>query len=161
MTLASRDPLAPPIIDPRYLSEPGDRETLLAGIAICEDILQAPALRQSAGKHFLMPENSDSLSRGERGSKAITENAHTLYHPVGTARMGLDAASVVDEELRVRGVQGLRVVDASVMPMIIRGHTQAASYVIGEKGADLVLAAAREHSARHAANAMNAAAPPA
>ena len=127
----SSDPLHKPIIDPRYLSEPADRETLLAGIGICEDILQAPALRQSGGKRFLMPAGADALSRYERDSKAITENAHTLYHPVGTARMGTDAASVVDEQLRVRGVQGLRVADASVMPGIIRGHTQAPSFVIG------------------------------
>ena len=74
---------------------------------------------------------------------ALETAAHTIYHPVGTARMGTDSASVVDEQLRVRGVQGLRVADASVMPDIIRGHTQAPSMVIGEKAADLLMQSAK------------------
>ena len=72
----------------------------------------------------------------------INKFAQTLYHPTSTARMGRDATSVVDPELRVRGVQGLRVADASIMPEIIRGHTNAPSIVIGEKAANLLLAAA-------------------
>ncbi len=89
-------------------------------------------------------------SRGPHGVSELTEEtleralntlSHTLYHPVGTCRMGADDASVVDPALRVRGVDGLRVADASVMPTIIRGHTHAPSVLIGEKAADLVRSA--------------------
>ncbi|HEY8914517.1 GMC family oxidoreductase [Lacisediminihabitans sp.] len=138
--LASSDPLAKPLIDPRYLSDAAgrDRETLMAGLAICEGLLQQPALRAVSGPHFLMPEGADAMTPAARDAIAIERHAHTLYHPVGTARMGSDAGSVVDEQLRVRGVDGLRVADASVMPMIIRGHTNAPSIVIGERAADLL-----------------------
>ncbi|MES2093024.1 MAG: GMC family oxidoreductase N-terminal domain-containing protein [Actinomycetota bacterium] len=148
ISLASANPLDAPLIDPRYLSDAGgtDRARLMAGLAICEDILTAPALRTTTGPHFLAPEGGDELAPAERDAVAVETAAHTLYHPVGTARMGFDAASVVDEELRVRGVQGLRVADASVMPDIIRGHTQAPSMVIGEKAADLILRSAASES---------------
>jgi choline dehydrogenase len=72
--------------------------------------------------------------------EALNTLSHTLYHPVATCRMGSDDASVVDPQLRVRGVDGLRVADASVMPAIIRGHTHAPSVLIGEKAADLIRA---------------------
>jgi choline dehydrogenase len=148
ITLASADPLAAPLIDPRYLSDTAgtDRARLMAGLGICEDILEAPALQTTTGPHFLAPEGADTLTRIKRDTLALETAAHTLYHPVGTARMGMDSASVVDEQLRVRGVQGLRVADASVMPDIIRGHTQAASMVIGEKAADLLLQSAKSGS---------------
>ena len=143
ISLASADPLAKPLIDPRYLSDPDgkDRRAILAGLGICEDILATPALRATSGPHFLLPEGADAMDRATRDETALTGYAHTLYHPVGTARMGSDAASVVDPQLRVRGVDGLRVADASIMPGIIRGHTQAPAYVIGEKAADLLIEA--------------------
>jgi choline dehydrogenase len=142
VTLASADPLDKAIVDPRYLSDPAgaDRATLLAGLEWCERLLQAPAMRQDTTGTLLMPPGSTHLSSADRLARAVADHAHTLYHPVGTARMGTDAASVVDPELRVRGVDGLRVADASIMPMIIRGHTNAPTIVIGEKAADLLLA---------------------
>jgi choline dehydrogenase len=147
--LKSADPLDKPVIDPNYLGDPdgSDRATLLAGLAVCERILAAPALAatRGAGK-FIQPAGSDSLSPAERDLITIEHHAHTLYHPTSTARMGSDAASVVDPELRVRGVQGLRVADASIMPEIIRGHTHAPSVVIGEKAADLIRTAQRQPS---------------
>lgn len=78
------------------------------------------------------------MTPSERHVLALERYAHTLYHPVGTARMGIDAASVVDPELRVRGVERLRVADASVMPEIIRGHTNAPAIAVGERAAELI-----------------------
>ncbi|MFD6177933.1 MULTISPECIES: GMC family oxidoreductase [unclassified Isoptericola] len=144
ITLASRDPFEKPLIDPRYLSDPAgkDRAALLAGLGVCEELLVTPALREVTTGAFVQPAGGEQLTRAERDEIALVDHAHTLYHPVGTARMGSDGAAVVDEELRVRGVTGLRVADASVMPTIIRGHTNAPAIVIGEKAADLLLGVA-------------------
>lgn len=141
--LASADPFAKPNIDPRYLSDPAgkDRATLTAGIRICHALLHAKAFDGSLSEGYLMPENADRLPVPELIQLAIDQHAQTLYHPIGTARMGTDPGSVVDPQLRVRGVAGLRVADASVMPNIIRGHTNAPSVVIGEKAAELLIAA--------------------
>lgn len=140
--LTSADPHAKPSIDPRYLSDPDGRDlqTLTAGLAACEDILAAPSLKALTTGRFVRPVGGERMSPEDRDRAAITRHAHTLYHPVGTARMGADPTSVVDPQLRVRGVDGLRVADASVMPQIIRGHTNAPSIVIGEKAADLLTA---------------------
>ena len=141
ITLASADPTEKPVIDPRYLSDPGgrDRATMLAGLEICSRILDAPALRSRRGERFIVPEGGEGMTVEQRCEEALTGASHTLYHPTSTARMGTDEASVVDPHLRVRGVQGLRVADASVMPEIIRGHTNAPSIAIGEKAAEFIL----------------------
>jgi choline dehydrogenase len=105
---------------------------------MCAQIAEAPAIKGLLGS-IARPRNAAELNE-DTLADALNANSHTLYHPVGTCRMGNDEASVVDPELRVRGIDGLRVVDASVMPSTIRGHTHAPSVLIGEKAADLIRA---------------------
>ncbi|WP_240274632.1 GMC family oxidoreductase [Mycobacterium ulcerans] len=138
ITLRSADPHAKPIIEARYLSDPGgvDRAAMMEGLRICARIAQAPALRGLLGP-VARPHNSSELDEATL-ELALTTCSHTLYHPLGTCRMGSDEASVVDPQLRVRGVDGLRVADASVMPSTVRGHTHAPSVLIGAKAADLI-----------------------
>ena len=140
--LASADPAAKAVIDPGYLTDPDgiDAATLLAGLAECERLIATKALGAVTTGGWVQPEGGELMSSEERAELSMRHYSHTLYHPVGTARMGTDAASVVDPELRVRGVRGLRVADASVMPTIIRGHTNAPAIVIGERAADLIRA---------------------
>lgn len=138
--LRSADPRDKPIIDPRYLTDPdgADRAALMAGLRMCAKIAAAPALEGVIGK-IARPLDATTLD-DETLERALATVSHTLYHPVSTCRMGRDDASVVDPELRVRGVDALRIADASVMPTIIRGHTHAPSVLIGEKAADLLRA---------------------
>jgi choline dehydrogenase len=136
ITLASADPAEAPVIDPGYLTAEPDIGRLAAGLKVAHRLLETEALRPFAGEP--MPPWTGSLD-DESLAAHIREHAETLYHPVGTCRMGSsDDDSVVDLELKVHGLQGLRVADASVMPRINRGHTQAPAYMIGEKAADLV-----------------------
>ncbi|GJF09010.1 putative GMC-type oxidoreductase [Mycolicibacterium cyprinidarum] len=138
ITLRTANPYDKPLIDPRYLSDDAgaDRQALMAGLRMCADIANAPALRGTIGR-VARPLDCNDLE-DDTLAKAVDFVSHTLYHPVGTCRMGSDDASVVDPELRVRGVTALRVADASVMPTIIRGHTHAPTVLIGEKAADLI-----------------------
>ncbi|HET6215199.1 MAG TPA: GMC family oxidoreductase N-terminal domain-containing protein [Micromonosporaceae bacterium] len=135
ITLASANPADPPVIDPGYLSSDADARTLIAGLRAAERFLQTKALAPFVGAPMdPWPGPSDDA----RLDEFLRERAETLYHPVGTCRMGSDPDSVVDCELKVRGVPGLRVVDASVMPRINRGHTQAPVYMIAERAADFL-----------------------
>ena len=138
--LASAHPRVHAVIDPAYLSDPDgiDEATLRPGFAACERLINAPAMRANTTGRYVMPIDGEKMTADERAEASIREYSHTLYHPVGTAAMGEDESSVVDPQLRVRGVQGLRVADASVMPTIIRGHTNAPAIVIGEVAADLL-----------------------
>lgn len=142
--LASADATDAAIIDPAYLSDADgiDRATLLAGLAECERIIDTAAFAELTTGEWVQPAGGAQMSAIERAELSVDQYSHTLYHPVGTARMGTDSGSVVDPELRVRGVAGLRVADASVMPTIIRGHTNAPAIVIGERAADLIRRAA-------------------
>ncbi len=138
VTLRSSNPADKPIIDPQYLSDDAgeDRAALMSGLRMCAQIADSPAMRGLIGK-IARPRGAASLD-DETLQTALNTLSHTLYHPVATCRMGSDDGSVVDPQLRVRGVDGLRVADASVMPAIIRGHTHAPSVLIGEKASDLI-----------------------
>jgi choline dehydrogenase len=133
--LRSADPLEPPVIQPAYLTDPHDLDVLLAGLRLARRIVAAPALAELAGEE--LGPGAAAQSDAELAAW-IRSNAQTIYHPVGTCRMGVDELAVVDPELRVRGLEGLRVVDASVMPTVNRGHTNAPTLMVAEKGADLI-----------------------
>jgi choline dehydrogenase-like flavoprotein len=138
ITLRSADAADKPVIDPRYLSDPEglDRARMMTALRALAKLVDAPPLRQLV-VGIQRPLDAEALDE-ETLERALETCSHTIYHPVGTARMGIDESSVVDPDLRVRGVEGLRVADASVMPTIIRGHTHAPSVLIGEKAADLI-----------------------
>jgi choline dehydrogenase len=138
--LASADPADKPLIDPAYLSDADghDAAAMIEGLMECDRLVHTSALQEHLTGGWIQPVGSEGMTPRERAELTLRQYSHTLYHPAGTARMGSDAASVVDPELRVRGVDGLRVADASVMPTVIRGHTNAPSIVIGEVAADLV-----------------------
>lgn len=139
--LGSADPLAAPVIDPQFLSHPDDVARLVRGVQRVREILRQPALAQLGGQ-----EVSDLASvHSERVLENWVRNrADSIYHPVGTCRMGTGPDDVVDSQLRVHGVQGLRVVDASVMPRITSGNTQAPTVMIAERAAAWVRAAVAE-----------------
>jgi choline dehydrogenase len=140
--LASADPAEPPVIDPGYLTAESDLRGLLAGLRIAERLCDTVALRPYVGAPMApWPGKVDDAKL----ATLVREHAQTAYHPVGTCRMGSDDAAVVDCELRVRGLDGLRVVDASVMPRIIRGHTHAPTVMIAERAADLIRASNYKH----------------
>jgi choline dehydrogenase len=137
LALNSADPRDPPLIQPHYLSDPDDLETLLAGVKTCRKILAARAFDGYRGEE-LFP--GESVQTDDELREFIRCRAETIYHPVGTCKMGRDLLAVVDDQLRVRGLRGLRVVDASIMPTLIGGNTNAPTMVIGEKAAGLILA---------------------
>jgi choline dehydrogenase len=138
LLLRSNNPQDRPYIVPRYLSEPGDLDVLLEGIRISREIIQATPFGPFRGPEVFPGEGVTNRLDLEQ---IVRRKAETIYHPAGTCRMGRDSRSVVDEQLRVRGVENLRVVDASVMPRLIGGNTNAPTIMIAEKAADLIQAA--------------------
>jgi choline dehydrogenase-like flavoprotein len=139
LTLASADPLAAPLIDPNFLAERDDVERLVRGFKLMRTILQQPALAGYRGRELPASAGAQTDAQIEQ---FIRGYADTIYHPVGSCRMGPKATDVVDASLRVHGVQGLRVVDASIMPSIVGGNTNAPVIAIAERAADLIKAAA-------------------
>jgi len=140
VTLASADPSAPPLIDPAFLAERDDLERLVRGFREMRRILAQPALARHGARELSPSANARSDAEIEA---FIRGHADTIYHPVGSCRMGNGALDVVDAELRVRGIERLRVVDASIMPTIISGNTNAPTIMIAEKAADMIEAPAR------------------
>ena len=135
VTLAEADPLAPPRIDPAFLSEPEDAARLVRGFRLMRHILAQPALAAHGGRELPV---SAAATTDEQIERYVRDHADTIYHPVGSCRMGPGPADVVDARLRVHGLQGLRVVDASIMPAIVGGNTNAPTIMIGEKAAAMV-----------------------
>ena len=135
--VTSPDPMKPPAIRPNFLSAALDRDTLVQGMRMTREIMGQPAIRPFVA-HEMNPgadvrSDADWLAFARR-------NGQTIYHPVGTCSMGQGPEAVVDERLRVRGLSGLRVIDASIMPTEVSGNTQAAVLMIAEKGADIIRA---------------------
>jgi choline dehydrogenase-like flavoprotein len=135
--LASPDPMAAPLIDPNFLSERADLDVLVKGFKAARNILNQSALKMLGGNELAKLASVQSDADIEA---YIRSNADTIYHPVGTCKMGAtsDAMAVVDSELRVHGVHKLRVVDASIMPTLIGGNTNAPVVMIAERAAAFI-----------------------
>jgi len=144
VTLASADPDAAPLIDPAYYSDPADLEQMVTGYKLARRVLDAPSLSRLYTRDLF----TRNVTTDDDIRAVLRARTDTVYHPAGTCAMGVDAMSVVDPQLRVRGLEGLRVADASIMPTPIGGNTNAPCVMIGEKAADLVLRAATEPRAR-------------
>ncbi len=138
LTLASRDAREAPRIDPGYLSDADDLETMVRGFKLVRRIFSQPAFAPFGGADPSRELYFGAVRTDDEIRAAIRERADTIYHPVGTCRMGSDDRAVVDTQLRVRGIDGLRVVDASVMPTLVSGNTNAPVVMIAERAADLI-----------------------
>jgi len=140
LRVRSPDPEAPPAIQPNYLSTQADKDTLIAGLRIARGIFQTAAMQRCVSEEFLpgpaAQSDQDFLDH-------IRQTAGTTYHPTSTCMMGPHEGAVVDTQLRVHGLDALRVIDASIMPTVVSGNTNAATIMIAEKGAEMILAAAR------------------
>jgi choline dehydrogenase-like flavoprotein len=138
VTLASADPTATPRIDPNFLAERDDVDRLVRGFKLMRAILSQRALAGHGGREL---ETSAAAQTDEQIEAFVRAHADTIYHPVGSCRMGTGPLDVVDAQLRVHGMQSLRVVDASIMPRIVGGNTNAPTIMIAEKASDLLRAA--------------------
>ncbi|MDH5242130.1 MAG: GMC oxidoreductase, partial [Gammaproteobacteria bacterium] len=131
----SGDPSTAPLIEPNYLREAVDRKLTVAGLRLIRKVAEQPDLKKFI-KREILP--GSEISSDAALLEYAAETGQTSWHPIGTCRMGNDTGAVVDPQLRVRGVDGLRVADASIMPTMVSTNTNAPSILIGEKAADLV-----------------------
>ncbi len=136
ITLKSADPLVAPIIQPNYLEAEEDRRVLREGVKLAREVFAQAAFDPYRGPE-LMP--GAHVTKDEQIDAFVRKTAETIYHPVGSARMGVDGESVVDPQLKVHGLEGLRIVDASVMPALVSGNTNAPTIMIAEKASDMIL----------------------
>ena len=136
LTLRSSDPRQPPCIFPRLLDHPDDLSVLRRGCEIIRGIFATPPLADHVRSETAPGSGVNSADEWEH---YLRHDSITIFHPCGTCRMGTGEDAVVDPELRVRGISGLRVIDASIMPHLVSGNINAPTIMIGEKGADLVL----------------------
>jgi len=143
--VGSSDPLAHPKIDPKYLDDPRDANVLLTGIKAVRRIAGFPALRRLIVRET---RPGSAVVSDDQIMDYIRETTQTTWHVVGSCKMGRDREAVVDTELRVRGVSGLRVIDSSIFPTIPSSNTNAPTIALGERGAEMVLNAWRNDSAR-------------
>jgi len=137
ITLASADPLDQPLIDPAYLSAPADLPQFVTGLQMLREIFHAKPLGDILGRE--LGPGSEARSEEEIATYVRDRASGTIFHPVGTCKMGTDELAVVDPSLRVHGLEGLRVVDASIMPTLIGGNTNAPTIMIAEKAAAMML----------------------
>ncbi len=135
LRLASSDPSAAPLIDMNYLAEPGDQQVLAEGVEMIREIMKSAAFGNNVTAELHPGPAYDAANM----KAEVLNRATTVYHGVGTCRMGVDERAVVGPDLKVRGIEGLRVADASIMPSIIGGNTNAPSIMIGDKAAELIL----------------------
>jgi len=132
--LASNDPSAKPLVHNAFYTAGDDMERMIAALRLTLDICAQPAMRPYCAEPFTAPDGD-----GDEALRAhAARTTFPIYHPVGTCRMGADADAVVDDQLRVNGVEQLRVVDASVMPVVPRGNTNAPTIALAERAADLI-----------------------
>jgi len=134
--LSSADPAAAPLVDPNYLAEPRDLEMTVKAVKLMRDVARQPAFAAVGGTEHFPGAHTDTDAEI---ADFIRAHGRTAYHAVGTCRMGTGEAAVVDPTLRVRGIDGLRICDSSIMPNLISSNTNAAAIMIGEKASDLIL----------------------
>jgi choline dehydrogenase len=133
--LASADPASHPSIHPNYLSTETDRRTMVDGLKLMRAIAARPAIAGYIASEYLP---GATVQTDDELLTYVRNYGGTIYHPCGTAKMGQDTMAVVDDQLRVHGIGGLRVADASIMPSLVSGNTNAACIMIGEKAADMI-----------------------
>lgn len=134
--IASSDPKTPPLIDPQYLTDPEDIRIARTALRMARDLIAQPAFDEFRGPEFAP---GSQVQSDEDLDQYIRDTIYSAYHACGTCKMGTDAMAVVGPDLKVRGIDGLRVADASIMPNIVSGNTNAAAMMIGEKASDIIL----------------------
>ena len=144
MRIKSADPAQAPAIQPRYMSAPADRDVMVAGMQLLRSVMTQPAIARYIDEE-LMP--GPKVASDADLLEFARQKGTTVFHPTSTCRMGSDVRAVVDERLRVHGLESLRVADGSIMPTVVSGNTNAACVMIGEKASDMILEDARAKAA--------------